>query len=181
MSTRLGLLAVLGSLAWLSMGGCPQSFVRIPFPFELQEDVGTFELVAGQSTENRGIGSVEGSTVTIRSGTMQIKAENVRFTPTPAKGQVNQQATGTVTVTAMVAGDADVETVCETPVDSYGPYTITFDGDFNVTSILPETINLAQSTVDILNAGSFSFCLIADSQVFSGTLTVDELSFTLGL
>lgn len=162
--------------------GCRQ-IVRIPVEIPLSGGAGSFDVVAGgQPVQKTGGGTLPAAAASVGSGTMKIKKENVSFTPAePAKGLVNQQTGSTITVAASIAGAEAVDTVCESPVDTYGPYTITLDAGFNVTSISPDSITLESSTIDILNSESFSFCLTVDSDTESGTLTIDALSFSVGL
>ncbi len=171
---------VLATLPVFSFIGCRQA-LQIPVEFDLGGGAGTFDVVAGQTAQNAGSGSLGGAAANVGSGTMRIKTENVHFTPAPSKGLVNLQTSSTITVSASIAGGDAVATVCESPVDSYGPYTITLDGDGVITGISPNSITLEQSTIDILNTGSFSFCLTVDSETLTGTLTIDALSFSVGL
>jgi hypothetical protein len=174
-------LFVLATTPVLAFIGC-QQVLRIPVEFGLSGGVGTYDIVAGQTVQKAGAGSLGDAAASVGSGTMRIKPENVSFTPAgPAKGLVNLQTGSTITVVASVAGAEAVNTVCASPVDTYGPYTITLDADSNVTSISPDSITLESSTIDILNTGSFSFCLTAESGSLSGTLTIDALSFSVGL
>lgn len=175
-------LFVLATTPVLAFIGC-QQIVRIPVEVPLNGGGGTFDVVAGgQPVQTVGGGTLPAAAANVGSGTMRIKPENVSFTPAgPAKGLVNLQAGSTITVTASVAGAEAVSTVCDSPVDTYPPFTITLDADSNVISISPDSITLESSTIDILNTGSFSFCLTAESGTLSGTLTVDALSFLVGL
>lgn len=175
-------LFVLATMPVLAFIGCRQ-IVRIPVEVPLGDGAGSFDVVAGgQPVQKTGGGTLPAAAANVGSGTMKIKKENVSFTPVePAKGLVNQQTGSAITVVASIAGAEAVDTVCESPVDTYVPYTITLDAGFNVTSISPDSITLESSTIDILNTGSFSFCLTAESGTLSGTLTIDALSFSVGL
>jgi hypothetical protein len=175
-------LFVLATTPVFTFIGC-QQILRIPVEIPLNGGGGTFDVVAGgQPVQTVGGGTLPAAAANVGSGTMRIKSENVSFTPAgPAKGLVNFQIGSTITVMASIAGAEAVNTVCANPVDTYGPYTITLDADSNITSITPGEITLQSSTIDILNTGSFSFCLTAESETLSGTLTIDALSFNVGL
>ena len=173
---------VVVALPMFYFGGC-RNVARIPARFELGESLGSFVVTAGEATKNSGTGNLGDSNPNIGSGAIRLVPGDIAFTPADtsgAKGLTTYQTGGTFTVSAGIASVGDVDTVCDTPVDEYGPFTVTLDADFNVTSITPSSVELDQTTIDLINAGQFSICLTVESTV-DGTVTIDALSFLLGL
>jgi hypothetical protein len=163
-------------------GGCGK-VARLPARFELDESLGIFAVTAGEITQNGGTGNLGDSNPNIGSGAIRLDPADITFTPADAgsgKGLTTYQTGGTFTVTAGIAALEDSDTVCDTPLDEYGPFTVTLDASFNVTSINPSSLELDPTTIDLVNAGSFSICLTVESTV-DGTVTIDALSFLLGL
>ncbi len=177
--------AIAVAIPMFYLAGCrPGGGVRIPFDFPLGAGLGTFNVVAGESTQNSGTGSLSGSSRNVGSASLSLDPDAINFTPdnnAGSKGSTTFQAGGSFTVTAGIGAADDVDTVCDTPVDEYGPFTVTLDAQFNVTSINPDSIPLEQSTLDLINEGSFSICLTIDDATVSGTLTIESLAFELGL
>lgn len=177
--------AMAVALPMFYLAGCrPGGGVRIPFDFPLGAGLGTFEVVAGESTQNSGPGTLSGNSRDVGSASVGLDPDAISFIPddnTGSKGLTTYQIGGSFTVTAGIGGPDDEDTVCDTPVDEYGPFTVTLDAQFNVTSITPELIELEQSTLNLINAGSFSICLTIDDATVSGTLTIESLAFLLGL
>ncbi len=176
---------VFGAIVTLPMfyfGGCGNA-ARVPARFELGAGLGSFVVTAGETTQNGGTGNLGDSNPNIGSGAIRLDADDIAFIPADTgggKGLTTSQTSGSFTVTAGIAAVEDVETVCDTPVDEYGPFTVTLDADSNVTSITPSSIELVQTTIDLINGGAFSICLTVESTV-DGTVTIDALSFLLGL
>ncbi len=163
-------------------GGC-SSPVQIPVRFELDDSLGMFEVTAGESVPHNGTLPASSSGLAIGSGTMTFKTDDISFTPADTgsgKGLTTFQGGGSFTIVAGVAALEDLDTVCDTPVDEYGPFTVTLNDDNTVHSIEPSSVTLSQSTIDLINAGEVSICLTIESTV-DGTITIDALSFNLGL
>lgn len=178
------LVVAMAAIPMLHFGGCRDNPFQVTVPFDLGGSLGTFEVAAGEPTQNAGTGDLTGSGITIGSGAMKIEAEDVSFVPADSgsgKGtQAHQDGGATIVVSGGIAAGADIDTVCDAPVDEYGPYTIVLNEDFEVVSITPDEITLEESTIALLNAGQISICLTVESDV-DGTLTIDQLTFDLGL
>lgn len=163
--------------------GCRQA-VRIPASFELNEDLGTFEVTAGGTTQNKGSGNLGETSPNFSGGAVSLDPDDISFVPSESdggKGRTNFQGDGgSFSVIAAIAAIEDVETVCDTPVSEYGPFVVTLDEDNNVESIEPNSVELDQETMDLINSGAFSLCITVESNV-DGTITIDALSFELGL
>jgi len=176
------ILSAVAAIALVSCSGCGSA--RVTVPLALDGTAGTFEVTAGEPTAKALTGDMSNSGIAVGSGALLLRAEDISFTPADnggGKGTVNYQDGGAVIiVSGGVAAGADVATVCDEPVDTYGTFTITLDADFNVESIEPASISLEQSTIDLINSGPISICLTVESDV-DGTLVIDELTFSLGL
>lgn len=176
-------LGVLVALPMIYFVGC-RAGGGIPFRFPLGTGLGSFDVTAGETSQNQGTGSLSGSSRSVGSASLSLDPDDISFTPandTGTKGTTTFQTGGTFTVTAGIGAVDDVETVCDTPVDEYGPFTVTLDANFNVTAISPSSITLEQSSLDLINEGEFSICLTVDDSTVSGTLIIEALSFSLGL
>lgn len=181
--TRKLVYGVMLTLPLFYFAGCRQS-VRIPATFNLGGGLGTFEVTAGETTQNSGSGDLGDTVPNISNGAISLDPDDIGFTPASnsgGKGRTNYQGTGEAfSVTAAIAGPDDAGTVCDTPVSSYGPFAVTLNEDNEVTSIEPDSVELDQETIDLINSGSFSLCITVESNV-DGTVTIDALSFDLGL
>jgi len=147
-----------------------------------QGGLGTFEVQAGVPKSNHGPYSFTGQRAKIGSGTLRIDPANITITPANTgggKGSVNLQGGSTLTITAWIAAPEDVETVCESG-EKYGPFSVELDANNQPMSVDPSSVPLTQNTIDLLNAGTFSVCIVVTSPV-DGTVTIDALSFSLGL
>jgi hypothetical protein len=173
------------ALPMFYLAGCrPGGGLTAPFDFPLGSSLGTFDVVAGESTQNAGPGTLSGNSRDVRSASVSLDPDAITFTPSDgsgSKGVTTHQTGATFTVTTGIGGADELDTVCETPVDEYGPFLVTLDADFNVTSITPQDVPLTQSSLDLINSGSFSICLTVDDSTVSGTLTIESLAFELGL
>jgi len=157
--------------------GCPQA-LRVTIPVDLGEDLGTFEVQAGETVQHRATTGVPQSSIDIGSGTISINTDDITVTPAPGKFGVNLQG-GNLIITAWIDTLAAIDTVCETG-EEYGPFTVELDEDWNVVSIDPSSVTLTQTTIDLLNGGEFSLCIEVTSPV-DGTVSIDTLTFRVGL
>ena len=177
---------VFGAMVALPLfyfSGC-RNAARVPYRFDLAGNLGTFVVTAGAPTQNDGTGNLGNSNPNISGGAILLSPDDITFTPAntgTGKGLTTfQTGGGSFTVTAAIAAFADSATVCDTPVDEYGPFTVTLNADWTVNSISPSSIELESTTVDLINTSQFSLCLTVESTV-DGTVTIDALSFQLGL
>lgn len=178
---RYALSAVV-ALPVLYFAGC-RNALQIPVRLTLPASMGQFQLTAGETVQNAG--TLPGNSLgrTVGSGTFSIKPEDITFTPEDngtGKGTTTYQAGGSFTITAGIAAGDEVDTVCDDPVDEYGPFTVTLDEDGNVESISPSSVDIESTTIDLINAGEISVCLTVTSTV-DGTVTIEALSLNLGL
>ena len=124
------------ALPMFYLAGCrPGGGLTVPFEFPLTASIGTFDVVAGESTQNAGPGTLRGKSRDVGSATLSLDPDAITFTPSDdsgSKGLTTYQTGSTFTVTAGIGGADDLDTVCATPVDEYGPFTVTLDADFNV-------------------------------------------------
>ncbi len=168
--------------AW-QLGGCNLASL-IPIPpvtFELGAGLATFEVQAGQAVQNTGSGAFDLSGFSIGSGSIELDPTVITVTPsgTPTgKGSANLQAGGTLDITVWIASADEVATVCDTG-EQYGPFSVALDANNVPISISPSTFNLTDSTLDLLNSGSFSLCIEVISPV-DGTVTINSLTFNFG-
>ncbi len=180
MRTRTWVLMGILTIPFLQFGGCLQQ-LRVPVEFALGGGLGIFAVEAGVPTQNRGTGSIGDAPVDPGSGSINIKPENVSVTPAnngSGKGTVNYQG-GTLTITAWIAALDELETVCETG-EEYGPFSVELNEANQPVSVEPSDITLSQNTIDLINGGQFSLCIEVISPI-DGTVTIDALSFDLGL
>lgn len=159
-------------------GGCQPP--TIPATIGLSPAIGSFVLEAGTAVMHAGtVNFNNDSGLTIGSGRLRLDPSVITFTPAAGKFTAFQVVAETLTVTARVGPPEDVATVCETG-ETYGPFTVTLDENLQPASIEPDSVGLSQTTIDLLNAGSFSLCLEAVSSV-NGTLAIPNMVFDLGL
>ena len=176
-------LTALVALPLFYFSGC-RNAVRFPAQFQLGAGLGSFVVTAGETAQKSGTGSLPDSNISIGSGAIVLDPNDVHFTPagsSTGKGLTTFQAGGSFTVTAGIAAFEDSTTVCDAPVDEYGPFTVTLNADSTINTISPASFELEQTTIDLINSGQFSVCLTIDDSTVSGELTIAELSFMLGL
>ena len=162
--------------------GCRQT-ARFSVPVDLSDSLGQFEVTAGEPVQNKGTITTPNSSITIGGGTLQIDPEDVSFTPADGgagKGSTTFQSGGTFTITVGVAEVESLETVCEDPVAEYRPFTVTVNEDNDITSIVPSSVNLTESTIDLINGGTMSICITVESTI-DGTVDIDQLELSVGL
>jgi len=162
--------------------GCRQT-ARFTVPVDLSDSLGQFEVTAGQPVQKSGTITPPNSSISIGSGTLQIDPEDVSFTPADAgagKGSTAFQTGGTFTITIGIAEEESLDTVCEDPVAEYGPFTVTVNEDNEITSIEPDSVNLTESTIDLINGGTISICITVESTI-DGTVDIDQLELSVGL
>lgn len=180
MRTRTWILIGILAVPCLQLGGCLQQ-LRIPVEFGLGGALGIFAVEAGVPTQNRGTGELGNSEIQPGSGSININPDNITVTPSNTsggKGTVNFQG-GTLTITAWIAAVDAIDTVCETG-EEYGPFSVELNEANQPVSVDPSSITLSQSTIDLINGGQFSLCIEVVSPI-DGTVTIDALSFNLGL
>jgi hypothetical protein len=181
MRTRTLTTLSLMAITCLPLAGCPQR-IQIPAEFSLAGGLGTFEVQAGVLKQNRGTGSLGDTQINIGSGTLRIDPAKITITPANGgggKGTVNLQAGGTLVVSASIAAVDAVDTVCESG-EKYGPFNVALDVNNQPVSVDPSSVTLSQTTIDLINGGTFSLCIEVTSPI-DGTVTIDALSFSLGL
>jgi hypothetical protein len=171
-----GLLVVVGSCTRPGGGGGGQ----ITADFELDENLGEFEVQAGEPSENRGTGTFDLQGATVAAGTVSLTPEVVTVTAEEAgagKMNVALQAGEPLVVTVRIADIDELETVCDDG-EQYGPFEVTLDENNVPVSITPSEVDLSENTVDLINSGEISLCLRVVSPV-SGTVTITRLTFIL--
>ena len=173
----LGLMGVF----LLQVGAC--SVLQIDVGVPLGTSLGQFDVEAGGSQEQAGTITdfQDGSNPTIGSGSVALKSSSITITPTETgdKGMTNLQSNDPIVVTAWIDTIDNAGTVCGGG-EEYGPYSVYFDDDYNVTSISPAKITLSQNTIDLLNGGSFSLCVRVESPI-GARIEISELSLKVGL
>jgi len=78
--------------------------------------------------------------------------------PVPKPGLRAAPTKGTATLNAWVAGAGEEATVCGGGIP-YGPFTITWDAASASGSVDSPTVAVTQSTLSIVNTGSFTLCV----------------------
>ena len=93
----------------------------------------------------------------------------------PPKNSVRAQGAESM-VTYRVGSMAEADTVCETGV-AYGPFRVTLDAQDQPTSVDPPSSALTTASVQVINSGQFSLCVLCTSprraMVAVGNLAVD--------
>jgi hypothetical protein len=175
---RANLAFTLGSFI-ATISGCAP--IRVPVPVEFDGGAGLqFDVIAGQSksearTANLTVAREFGS------GAIQLNVDEIIVSPTDEGNKVSAtlQATQVPEVTVHLGGFDDLATVCDTG-ESYGPFEVTLDENFQPVSISPASVTLSQISIELLNTGKFSFCLDVLSPV-SGSVVIEGMTFQVGL
>jgi hypothetical protein len=80
-------------------------------------------------------------------------------------------------VTVRIAEVDQLETVCESG-EEYGPFEVTLDEANNPTAIDPDTIELSETTLALLEGGEFSICIEVTSPI-DATVTIQSFDVSL--
>jgi len=160
---------------------CGCAPIRVAVPVDFEGDGLSFDVVAGQPTSKSGPVSGFDSPVEIGGGAIGFNASDFTIVADDFDDQKQAallQAGGALEITVHL-GPADSQaTVCETG-DTYGPFEVTLDENNVPQSVSPSTVILEQSSIDLLNAGVFSYCLEIVSPV-SGEVIVGAMQFNVG-
>jgi len=181
-------LMCIAAVGVLQFGGCGPLSIQLPVDFTLGPALKTIDLVDGQG-ETTGTGSFSGTDQgTVLGGTVHLDPNAISITnpTTTAKGNVAYQlpdelsaaCTGEpLVVTVWVAAADLVDTVFDDG-EQYGPFDVTLDEDCTPVSVSPSSVTLTSGTIALIDAGSFSIGIRAQSPV-DGTLVINNLSFML--
>lgn len=177
--SRAAAVYVVGIVGLFVIAGCQP--VRVPATVALARSIGLLTVQSEVPSTTSGLVTFNNpSGISIGSGTFGLTPAAITVTPTgPGKLVALQATTSTLTITLRVAPAAERETVCETG-EVYGPFNVTLDQALTPVAIDPSNVTITQSTVDLLNAGSFSLCIEAVSPI-DGTVEIESLLFDLGL
>lgn len=167
----------LGFCALLTTG-CPQTDL-VPVHVELDEELGTFQLLSGETGRHQGVITLEDVPLTAASGTFELDGDRLSIAPAagPGKGSVNRHEGLDLQVTVRLAPAADVDTVCDTG-EPYGQFTVDFDTLNELESITPGQVPLTAATIEWINAGTMSVC-ISTFPEFSGQVVIGGFTFRL--
>ena len=98
--------------------------------------------------------------------------------PGSASGEVAPLVTPGGSLTLRIAPAEAVDFVCEEG-ELYGPFSITFDDDYQPITASPSSAEATSHTLDIINIGSYSICVQVTSPVDS-EVTLDRVEFSAG-
>jgi hypothetical protein len=170
-------------LALIALAGCPGApggggggGGNVETSLILNEGLGTFDVEAG--VPQRRTGTVTFSTAggALQGGTLEITPSAITVEPGGAKNAVLLQG-GVLTVTVWIAPLDAEETVCDTG-EQYGPYAVTLDESNVPVAIDPSTVELTDTTLDLLTLGQFSICIEVVSPI-DATVTIQRFQINL--
>ena len=170
----------------LQSGGCAPLSVQVPVDFVLGAGLKSIDLVDGQG-ETTGTGTfADTDQGTVLGGTVRLDPAAISISnPTAtAKGYTTYQLAEVCTgeplvVTVWVAAFDLVDTVFDDG-EQYGPFELTLDADCVPVSVSPSSVTLTPATIALIDGGSFSIGIRAQSPV-DGTLVINNLSFNLSV
>lgn len=179
MSKRISALLVAGVLV---VAGCSPASLQRPVDFELPDNAKSIEVEDGVSARATGVLTIDTGGLEIGSGSIEIDPDVITITPADTsggKGRINLHGENTLDVTVWIAAPDELDTVCETG-DEYGLFEVELDEDYRPIGVSPSTITLKSRTRQLINEGSFSFCVEVVSPV-AGTVTIEKFTLNLGL
>jgi len=186
----LGMSLMVGAAVAVSTSGCTSLIPPQSVEFELNQGAGLqFPVTPGEAVQRMATLSFDPAGLNITGGTFEIKPEAISVEEDeaqPGKVATRLQA-GTVTVTGRVAVPGQEDDVCNS-TDTYGPYDVTFNNDFTVSEVNPDSISLSNNTIAVLNAEpdpqtglvSVDICLEV-SAPFTGMVTIRALTFNINI
>lgn len=178
---RFFALTGVSVLAGLATMGCSPSALRQEVPLELTGSLSTFEVEAGVPVQKTATYPYD-APVTIGNGSIAVNVEDISFTPAETDGGkarvTLQGGASTIVVNVRIAGEDGLAAVCDDG-EAYGPFTVELTDNVPV-SVSPRTVELSDSTIDLLNGGTISLCVEVTAQQ-AGTVTIDKLVLDLGL
>ncbi len=174
-------MGVVGSAGYLALAiGCNPSAFQRPSVIPLTGGFQSFDVTAGEPSQQSGTSDLGDLPITLGSGSIEIDPSVITVTPSGSgKFFTRLQDNDVLRITVWVGTIDEEETVCTTG-DEYGPYDVTLDENLVPVSVDPSTVNLRDSTLDALNSGEFSLCVEVVSPV-TGEVTIESLTFNLGL
>lgn len=188
--SALGFFTLGGAVLAISVCGCTNLIPPQAVNFSLNGGAGLqFPVTPGESVQRMATLSFDPAGLNITGGTFELNPDAISVEgeeAPPGKFATRLQA-GTVTVTGRVAFPGQEEDVCNS-TDSYGPYDVSFDDDFTVTGVSPDSITLSSNTIAVLNTEpdpqtglvSVSICLDV-SAPFTGMVTIRALTFNINI
>jgi hypothetical protein len=186
MRTKLSpLLIVLAIVVVGTSAGCPRVVTtggsgEVTADFELGEGLRSFQVQAGEPTENFGTGTFTIAGGEVTAGVLVLDPANVIVTPAaggPDKSQPTMQAGEELVITVWIDAPENEGTVCDDG-EQYGPFTVVLDENYVPVSVDPAEVTLSEATVALINAGEFSICIRVLSTI-TGTVEITALTFTL--
>lgn len=186
-SLALGMSLAAGLSMGALIGGCTNLIPPLTVDVDLNSGAGVqFPVAPGQTVQRVVTLTFDTGGLNVTGGTFELKPDAITVVSDaggPGKeAVVAQTGGGTIDVRARVALPGMAETVC-TSSDAYGidgPYTVTFNENFQVTDIDPSTVTLSENTVAALNSGTVTVCLEITAPI-SGTVTITTLTFNVSV
>lgn len=99
--------------------------------------------------------------------------------PGSASGEALLLVTKEGSLTLSIAPAEAVDFVCEDG-EIYGPFSITFDDDYQPLMASPSSAEATSHTLDIINIGSYSVCVQVTSPI-AGEVTLGQVEFSTGI
>lgn len=132
----------------------------------LPQSVGRFVVMAGEEKQSKDI--LPGAQISATaSPKLALNSGDISFTSDDSVG-------GTLLVSVAFGEVSGFDRACAEPVDSYGPFTVTVNGNSQITSVTGE-FEVAPTTVSLLTGGSYTVCVTFSSTV-AGTVIISAFS-----
>lgn len=164
-------IAVLGTILGCGQTGLPGPDGNGGSPsgkIDLPQIVGRYVIAAGQEKQSKAIlppvslrGASSGSL------TLRLMPSDITFTSENGEG-------GTMLFAVSFGVVSNYAEACAEPVVAYSPFTISVNGDTQVTDV-SGSFEVDSDTVDLLRSGSYTICTTYSSTV-AGTIIVESLT-----
>ena len=170
----VGVLLSAGLVAWvISCGGGGSGGAVFDGSINIGDKGKDIDLTGGQEwsmayTVNYDVGRFGGPFGSL-SLNLQDNLSGITFTPQGVPAGLSARAVplldpDTGTLTLRVAPAEAISTVCTDGVP-IGTFTITLDESYQPMSVTPPTVEATQTTMDVINIGSYSVCIQVTSPV----------------
>lgn len=201
------MIGLAGAACW-QLGGCANLIPEQEVPFNLDSDLGEFQVGPGAPVQKTGTLRFDPGEFPIGRGSLEIDpsvisvalsdnggnklfaaAQDVNDIQTcldacgvagvDAARCANVCENNELDVTVWLGSTDEPDAVCEA-ADRFGPFRVTLDENFVPVSVTPASVTLPDQVIGLLESGELRVCIQVIAPI-DGTVIIDKLIFSVGL
>ncbi len=203
----MAMIGLAGVAAW-QVGGCANLIPEKVVPFNLDSDLGEFQVGPGMPVQKTGTLTFDPGEFSIGRGSIEIDPSVISVALSDNGGNKSLAAAQDVNdiqtcldacdaagveaarcanvcenneleITVWLGSTDEPDAVCEAE-DRFGPFRVTLGENSVPVSVTPASVTLPEHVVDLLNSGELRVCIQVIAPV-DGTVLIDRLIFNVGL